>query len=74
MPEGVDDNGITFRGFIFLLACFVQEGLVDDVWKALRTFGYDNGLRLKDYLIAAPIKRAPEQVIFCLIPNNVVLE
>jgi hypothetical protein len=67
MPEGVNDNGLTLTGFLFLHALFIEKGRLETTWTVLRKFGYDNDLKLRDDLIAAPIKRAPDQVMFCFV-------
>ncbi|GJM97017.1 hypothetical protein PR202_ga13909 [Eleusine coracana subsp. coracana] len=61
MPEGVNENGLTLTGFLFLHALFIEKGRLETTWTVLRKFGYDNDLKLRDDLIAAPIKRAPDQ-------------
>jgi hypothetical protein len=67
MPEGVNDNGLTLTGFLFLHALFVNEGRLETTWTVLRKFGYDNDIKLRDDLIAMLIRRAPDQVMFCLL-------
>jgi mitochondrial Rho GTPase 1 len=67
LPEGVNDNGLTLTGFLFLHALFIEKGRLETTWTVLRKFGYDNDLKLRDDLIAPPIKRAPDQVRFCFI-------
>ncbi|GJN22913.1 hypothetical protein PR202_gb10521 [Eleusine coracana subsp. coracana] len=63
MPEGVNENGLTLTGFLFLHALFIEKGRLETTWTVLRKFGYDNDLKLRDDLIAAPIKRAPDQTL-----------
>ena len=64
MPEGVNDNGLTLTGFLFLHALFIEKGRLETAWTVLRKFDYDNDIKLRDDLIAMPIKRAPDQVMF----------
>jgi mitochondrial Rho GTPase 1 len=66
MPEGVNETGLTLTGFLFLHALFIEKGRLETTWTVLRKFGYDNDIKLRDDLIAVPIKRAPDQVCFFL--------
>ncbi|KAG2534364.1 hypothetical protein PVAP13_9NG062195 [Panicum virgatum] len=63
LPEGVNDNGLTLTGFLFLHALFIEKGRLETTWTVLRKFGYDNDIKLRDDLIAMPIKRAPDQTL-----------
>ena len=67
LPEGVNDNGLTLTGFLFLHALFIEKGRLETTWTVLRKFGYDNDIKLRDDLIAMPIKRAPDQVMFHML-------
>lgn len=70
MPEGVNENGLTLTGFLFLHALFIEKGRLETTWTVLRKFGYDNDIKLRDDLITMPIKRAPDQVCFvCFLIN-----
>uniref|UniRef100_A0A0E0KKK5 Mitochondrial Rho GTPase n=1 Tax=Oryza punctata TaxID=4537 RepID=A0A0E0KKK5_ORYPU len=62
MPEGVNDNGLTLTGFLFLHALFIEKGRLETTWTVLRKFGYDNEIKLRDDLIPT-IKRAPDQTL-----------
>lgn len=51
IEEGVDENGLTLEGFLFLHTLFIQRGRHETTWTVLRKFGYDDSLQLaKDYL------------------------
>ncbi|AQK62145.1 Mitochondrial Rho GTPase [Zea mays] len=63
MPEGVNETGLTLTGFLFLHALFIEKGRLETTWTVLRKFGYDNDIKLRDDLIAVPIKRAPDQTL-----------
>jgi len=67
MPEGANDNTLTLTGFLFLHALFIEKGCLETAWTVLRKFGYDNDIKLRDDLIAMPIKRAPDQVMFYIL-------
>jgi hypothetical protein len=64
MPEGVNESGLTLTGFLFLHALFIEKGRLETTWTVLRKFGYYNDIKLRDDLIAMPIKRPPDQVCF----------
>ncbi|BAS75177.1 Os01g0843300 [Oryza sativa Japonica Group] len=60
LTEGVNENGLTLTGFLFLHTLIIGNGKLETTWTVLRKFGYDNELKLRDDLIPA-IKRAPDQ-------------
>uniref|UniRef100_A0A8D0GY61 Mitochondrial Rho GTPase n=1 Tax=Sphenodon punctatus TaxID=8508 RepID=A0A8D0GY61_SPHPU len=56
--DGVQDNGLTLNGFLFLNTLFIQRGRHETTWTILRRFGYDDELELtEDYL--HPFIRVP---------------
>lgn len=62
MHSGVNDRGLTLTGFIFLQTLFIEKGRLETTWTVLRKFGYDNDIKIRDDLIPASFKRAPDQV------------
>ncbi len=63
IPEGVNGNGLTLTGFLFLHALFIERGRLETTWTVLRKFGYDDEIKLRDELLLNPsFKRAPDQV------------
>uniref|UniRef100_A0A8C9F3W8 Mitochondrial Rho GTPase n=1 Tax=Pavo cristatus TaxID=9049 RepID=A0A8C9F3W8_PAVCR len=53
--DGVQDNGLTLNGFLFLNTLFIQRGRHETTWTILRRFGYDDELELTDdYLFRLP--------------------
>ncbi|XP_062848747.1 mitochondrial Rho GTPase 2 isoform X2 [Trichomycterus rosablanca] len=46
--DGVQDNGLTLNGFLFLNTLFIQRGRHETTWTILRKFGYDDTLDLTD--------------------------
>uniref|UniRef100_A0A8C8S1V1 Mitochondrial Rho GTPase n=1 Tax=Pelusios castaneus TaxID=367368 RepID=A0A8C8S1V1_9SAUR len=57
--DGVQDNGLTLNGFLFLNTLFIQRGRHETTWTILRRFGYDDELELTDdYLY--PLFRVPQ--------------
>ncbi|XP_078081953.1 mitochondrial Rho GTPase 1-A isoform X7 [Mustelus asterias] len=58
MSDGVADNGLTLKGFLFLHTLFIQRGRHETTWTVLRRFGYDDDLELThEYLF--PILKIP---------------
>ncbi|OWF40098.1 Mitochondrial Rho GTPase 1 [Mizuhopecten yessoensis] len=51
ITDGIINNGITLKGFLFLHTLFIQRGRHETTWTVLRSFGYDDGVLLsKDFL------------------------
>uniref|UniRef100_A0A8C9S6C4 Mitochondrial Rho GTPase n=1 Tax=Scleropages formosus TaxID=113540 RepID=A0A8C9S6C4_SCLFO len=46
--DGVQENGLTLNGFLFLNTLFIQRGRHETTWTILRKFGYDDTLELVD--------------------------
>ncbi|KAF8084477.1 hypothetical protein N665_0716s0022 [Sinapis alba] len=63
-PLGVNENGITIDGFLFLNTYLVEQGRIRKVWNILRKFGYNNELRLADDMIPySSFKHMPDQSV-----------
>lgn len=63
LPEGVNERGLTLRGFLFLHALFIEKGRLETTWTVLRKFGYNNDIRLDDVFLPPSFKRAPDQSV-----------
>ncbi|GLT36319.1 hypothetical protein SLA2020_107050 [Shorea laevis] len=63
IPGGVNDLGLTLEGFLFLHALFIEKGRLETTWAVLRKFGYDDNLKLRDDILPAPSKHAPDQSV-----------
>ncbi|KAJ8436826.1 hypothetical protein Cgig2_032054 [Carnegiea gigantea] len=63
LPEGVNERGLTLRGFLFLHALFIEKGCLETTWTVLRKFGYNNDIRLDDDFLPPSFKRAPDQSV-----------
>ncbi|XP_063171311.1 mitochondrial Rho GTPase 2 isoform X2 [Candoia aspera] len=57
--DGVQDNGLTLNGFLFLNTLFIQRGRHETTWTILRRFGYDDALELTDDYLC-PLIRVPQ--------------
>lgn len=75
-PLGVDENGITIEGFLFMNKYLVEQGRIRKVWDILRKFGYNNELRLADDMIPySSFKRMSDQVkIFTNITQFLIFD
>lgn len=68
MAEGVNANGLTLTGFLFLHALFIERGRLETTWTVLRKFGYDDEIKLREELLQNPsFKRNPDAVMFCTL-------
>ena len=69
--QGLNQNGLTLKGFLFLHALFIEKARTETVWTVLRAFGYDNELLIEDrWLDEISFKRQPDQVCissYCMI-------
>ena len=50
-PEGVKENGLTVDGFLVLITKLIIDRKLRPLWTMLRTFGYNNDIRLVDEMI-----------------------
>uniref|UniRef100_A0A8P4G4U7 Mitochondrial Rho GTPase n=1 Tax=Dicentrarchus labrax TaxID=13489 RepID=A0A8P4G4U7_DICLA len=59
LSDGVCDNGLTLKGFLFLHTLFIQRGRHETTWTVLRRFGYDDDLELNQDYLFPPLKVPP---------------
>ncbi|GIY59418.1 mitochondrial Rho GTPase 1-A [Caerostris extrusa] len=51
VDEGIKNDGLTLKGFLFLHILFIQRGRHETTWTVVRKFGYDDNMQLsKDYI------------------------
>uniref|UniRef100_T1INJ1 Mitochondrial Rho GTPase n=1 Tax=Strigamia maritima TaxID=126957 RepID=T1INJ1_STRMM len=51
ITDGVLDEGLTIKGFLFLHTLFIQRGRHETTWTVLRKFGYDDNIQVaREYL------------------------
>ncbi|NXL93090.1 MIRO1 GTPase, partial [Alectura lathami] len=60
VSDGVADNGLTLKGFLFLHTLFIQRGRHETTWTVLRRFGYDDDLELTPEYLFPPLKIPPD--------------
>ncbi|KAM9785004.1 mitochondrial Rho GTPase 1-A isoform 1-T1 [Syngnathus typhle] len=60
MADGVKDNGLTLKGFLFLHTLFIQRGRHETTWTVLRRFGYDDDLELTQEYLFPVVKIPPD--------------
>ncbi|XP_047737860.1 mitochondrial Rho GTPase 1 [Hyalella azteca] len=58
-PDGVQGDGLTLRGFLFLHRLFVQRGRHETTWTVLRRFGYNGALTLPPEYLMPPLRVPP---------------
>ncbi|RVE76317.1 hypothetical protein OJAV_G00008390 [Oryzias javanicus] len=58
--DGVRNNGLTLKGFLFLHMLFIQRGRHETTWTVLRRFGYDDDLELNQDYLFPPLKVPPD--------------
>ncbi|KAI7755555.1 hypothetical protein M8C21_014096, partial [Ambrosia artemisiifolia] len=63
LPEGVNENGITLAGYLFLHTVFFEQGSPETTWTILRKHGYGNDIRLRDDHLLPPIIRTTHQSV-----------
>lgn len=61
--EGVQDEGLTETGFLYLHTIFIQRGRLETTWTVLRKFGYAEDLRLTEAFLSPKCVAS-----FCLRP------
>ncbi|XP_076468830.1 mitochondrial Rho GTPase 1-like isoform X2 [Babylonia areolata] len=57
--DGIIDNKISLKGFLFLHTLFIQKGRHETTWTVLRKFGYDENLQLTHDFIAPRLHVGP---------------
>lgn len=61
--QGLSNNGLTLKGFLFLHALFIEKARTETVWTVLRSFGYSDELLIKDEVLdSVDFSRQPDQV------------
>lgn len=59
IPDGIREDSVTLKGFLFLHCLFIQRGRNETTWAVLRRFGYNENMEMcKDYL-QPPLKIPP---------------
>ena len=49
--QGLNENGLTLKGFLFLHALFIEKARTETVWTVLRSFGYSDELLIEQKLL-----------------------
>lgn len=61
--QGLNGNGLTLKGFLFLHALFIEKARTETVWTVLRAFGYSDELLIEPrWLDAVEFNHQPDQV------------
>lgn len=59
IPDGIMDDAVTLKGFLFLHCLFIQRGRNETTWAVLRRFGYNENLEMCKEYLQPPIKIPP---------------
>ncbi|XP_028789287.1 mitochondrial Rho GTPase 2-like isoform X1 [Neltuma alba] len=60
-PEGINQHGLSFPGFVYIHNMFLKKGRPETIWAVLRKFGYNNDLKLRDDFLPVPSHYASDQ-------------
>jgi Ras family protein T1 len=61
--QGLNDDGLTLKGFLFLHALFIEKARTETVWTVLRSFGYSDELLIEQKLLdSVDFSHQPDQV------------
>ena len=61
--QGLNNNGLTLKGFLFLHALFIEKARTETVWTVLRSFGYSDELLIDEALLeTVDFSRQTDQV------------
>lgn len=64
LDDGVQNNCVTLKGFLYLHSLFIQRGRNETTWTVLRKFGYNDSLNMaRDYLYPRSVK------VYCFLNN-----
>lgn len=55
---GVQDDGLTELGFLYLHTMFIQKGRLETTWTVLRKFGYAEDLRLTEAFLSPKLVKS----------------
>ncbi|XP_027043432.1 mitochondrial Rho GTPase 1-A-like isoform X1 [Pocillopora damicornis] len=60
---GLQDGGLTLKGFLFLHTLFIQRGRHETTWTVLRKFGYGDDLKLRPDYLCLTIDMGADQTV-----------
>ncbi|XP_034113753.1 mitochondrial Rho GTPase isoform X3 [Drosophila sulfurigaster albostrigata] len=59
VPDGIYNDAVTLKGFLFLHCLFIQRGRNETTWAVLRRFGYNDQLEMCQEYLRPPLKIPP---------------
>ncbi|XP_017140811.1 mitochondrial Rho GTPase isoform X3 [Drosophila miranda] len=59
VPDGIYNDAVTLKGFLFLHCLFIQRGRNETSWAVLRRFGYNDQLEMCQEYLRPPLKIPP---------------
>lgn len=64
LPGGLNEHGLTLKGFLFLHALFIEKARTETVWTVLRSFGYSDELLIEQKLLdSVDFSHQPDQSV-----------
>lgn len=68
LAQGLSENGLTLKGFLFLHALFIEKARTETVWTVLRSFGYSDELLIEQSLLdSVDFSHQGDQVGRCML-------
>lgn len=58
-PDGIQNDSVTLKGFLYLHCLFIQRGRNETTWTVLRRFGYNENLEITNEYLHPPLKIPP---------------
>lgn len=58
-PDGIRNDAVTMKGFLFLHCLFIQRGRNETTWAVLRRFGYNENLEMSKEFLQPHLKIPP---------------
>ena len=69
IPDGIKENGLTLKGFIYLHLLFIERSRMETIWNVLRKFGYDESVQLRHEFLH-PLLDVPSDCVTELSPQG----
>uniref|UniRef100_A0A336LJI5 Mitochondrial Rho GTPase n=1 Tax=Culicoides sonorensis TaxID=179676 RepID=A0A336LJI5_CULSO len=59
LTDGILNDCVTLKGFLYLHCLFIQRGRPETTWMVLRRFGYDENVQISNEFLDPPLKIPP---------------
>lgn len=75
LAQGLSENGLTLKGFLFLHALFIEKARTETVWTVLRSFGYSDELLIEQSLLdSVDFSHQGDQVGPCMLTLPIIID